>query len=90
MIYQRNLRVMAVELYKITNKLSPEFMWDLVGEIDTKYHTRLSYRLILMRMMKLSKQRSQTAVFIRQKQPRLVFNHSDHLDLRYGPSFQMN
>ena len=29
-------------MYKITNKWSPEFMWDMVKEINTKYHTRSS------------------------------------------------
>ena len=38
MIHQRNLKVLAVEM--ITYKLSPEFMLDMVEEIDTKYHTR--------------------------------------------------
>ena len=42
MIHQRNLRVLAVEMYKITYKLSHEFMWDMEEEIDTKYYTRYS------------------------------------------------
>ena len=42
MIHQRNLKFLAVEMYKITYKLSPEFMWDMVEEINTKYHTRSS------------------------------------------------
>ena len=42
MIHQRKLRVLALETYKITYKLSPEFMWDMVEEINTKYHTRSS------------------------------------------------
>ena len=28
-VHQRNLRVLAVEMYKLTKKLSPEFMWDI-------------------------------------------------------------
>ena len=42
MIHQRNLRALAVEMCKIPYKLSQEFMWDMVEEINTKYHTRLS------------------------------------------------
>ena len=33
---------MAVEMYKITYKFSPEFMLDMVEDINSKYHTRLS------------------------------------------------
>ena len=29
-------------MYEISHKLSPEFMWDLVEEINTKYQTRSS------------------------------------------------
>ena len=36
-VHQRNLRVLAVEIYKLTKKLSPEFMWDMVEEVNTKY-----------------------------------------------------
>ena len=32
-------------MYKISHKLSPEFMWDLVEEINTKYQTRSSYNI---------------------------------------------
>ena len=36
MIHQKNSRVLNVEMYNITHKLSPEFMWDMVEEINTK------------------------------------------------------
>ena len=39
-IHQKNLRVVAVEMYKISHNMSPIFMEDLVTDIDTKYHTR--------------------------------------------------
>ena len=42
-IHQRNLKVLATEMYKIAHGISPKFMHDLVEEIDTKYHTRSSY-----------------------------------------------
>ena len=32
-IHQRNLRELAIEMCKISQKLSPEFMWDLVEEV---------------------------------------------------------
>ena len=44
MIDRGNLKVQSVEIYNITYKLSLEFMWDMVKEINTKYHTR-QYRL---------------------------------------------
>ena len=46
-IYQKNLRVVAVEMYKISHNMSPIFMEDLVTEIHTKYHTRSSYKVEL-------------------------------------------
>ena len=42
-IHQRNLKVLAVEMYKISQGISPKFMNDLVEEFDTKYHTRSRY-----------------------------------------------
>ena len=42
-IHQRNLKVLAVEMYKISHGKSPKFMNNLVEEVDTKYHTRSSY-----------------------------------------------
>ena len=42
MIYQRNIRVLSVEMYKITYKLRPEFVKDMVEQINTKYHIRSS------------------------------------------------
>ena len=47
-IHQRNLRVMALEMYKITYKLSPEFMWDMVEEMNTKCHTRSYFNASLL------------------------------------------
>ena len=44
-IHQRILRVLAVEMYKISHKLSPKFMWDLVEEIKSKYQTMSSYNI---------------------------------------------
>ena len=44
-IHQRNLRVLAIEMYKISQGKSPEFMKNLVEEIDTKYCTRSSYNV---------------------------------------------
>ena len=35
-IQQQHLRVLAVEMYEISHKLSPEFMLDLAEEINTK------------------------------------------------------
>ena len=42
-IHQRNLKVLAVEMYKISQGISPKFINDLVKEFDTKYHTRSRY-----------------------------------------------
>ena len=42
-IHQRNLKVLATEMYKISCGISPRFMQDLVEESDTKYHTRSRY-----------------------------------------------
>ena len=41
--HQHNLKILAIEIYKISHKLPPEFTWYLVEEIDTKYHTGSSY-----------------------------------------------
>ena len=38
-IHQRNLKVLATEMYKISRGTSPRFMQDLVEDFDTKYHT---------------------------------------------------
>ena len=46
-IHQKNLRVVAVEMYKISHNMSPIFMEDLVTDIDTKYHTRSRYKVEL-------------------------------------------
>ena len=39
-IHQRNLRVLAIEMYKISNDLSPLFMKDIMTEICVPYNTR--------------------------------------------------
>ena len=83
-IHQRNLRVLAVEMYKISHKLSPEFMWDLVEEINTKYQTRSSYNSDIDENEKIECTKSQTTVFKGQIQLRLDFSHLEVLDLRYG------
>ena len=44
-VHHRNLRVLAIEMYKISHDLSPKFMKNLVEEIDTKYFTRSSYNV---------------------------------------------
>ena len=44
-VHHRNLRVLAIEMYKISHDQSPKFMKNLVEEIDTKYCTRSSYNV---------------------------------------------
>ena len=39
-IHQRNLRALAIEMYKISNGLSPTFMIEMMNEIDFSYNTR--------------------------------------------------
>ena len=39
-IHQRNLRALAIEMYKISNDLSPPFMKDMMTEICIPYNTR--------------------------------------------------
>jgi hypothetical protein len=50
-IHQRNLRVLAVEMYKISHKLSPEFIRDLVEEINTKQVNQWTPLLPLQRFV---------------------------------------
>ena len=38
--------MLAIEMYKISQDKSPEFMKKLVEEIDTKYCTRPSYNVV--------------------------------------------
>ena len=38
-IHQRNLRCLAIEMFKINNKLSTPFICDLIHESTSKYHT---------------------------------------------------
>ena len=38
-IHQRNLRCLAIEMFKINNKLSPPFICDLIQESTFRYHT---------------------------------------------------
>ena len=42
-VHKRNLKVLTVEIYKMSYGKSPKFMNDLVEEIDVKYHTRSRY-----------------------------------------------
>ena len=42
MIHQRNVRVLAIEMYEISNRLSPTFMVELMNELDNPYHARSS------------------------------------------------
>ena len=44
-VHHRNLRVLAIEMYKISHDQSPQFMKNLVEQIDTKYYTRSSYNV---------------------------------------------
>ena len=37
--YHRNLRVLAIEMYKVSHDQSLQFMKDIVEQIDTKYCT---------------------------------------------------
>ena len=46
-IHQRNLKVLALEMYKIAYEKLPNFMKDLVEKIDRNYHTRSSYEVEL-------------------------------------------
>ena len=39
-VYKRNLRTLAIEMYKISNNLSPLFMRDMMTEICVPYNTR--------------------------------------------------
>ena len=39
-MHQRNLNVLATEMYKIFHGIFPKFMTDLVEQFDTKYQTR--------------------------------------------------
>ena len=50
-IHQHNLRVLAIEMYEITNKVSQIFMWDMVEEMNTKFH-RSSCEINITRMIK--------------------------------------
>ena len=42
-IHQRNMKVLAVQIYQIYQGIFSKFMNDLVEEYHTKYHTRSSY-----------------------------------------------
>ena len=46
-IHQRNLRALAVEMYKIPNGLSPTFMFKIINELGI-LHRLVRLRLILM------------------------------------------
>ena len=44
-IHERNLGCVAIEMYKIKNKLSPPFICDLVQESNFNYHTRSHFSI---------------------------------------------
>ena len=44
-IHQRNLRALAIEMYKVSNKLSPSFMSDLFIEKNVLYICLLKFAL---------------------------------------------
>ena len=44
-IHQRNLRCLAIEMFKINNKLSPPFICDLIQESTCRYHTRSHFTI---------------------------------------------
>ena len=44
-VHDRNLRVLAIEICKISYDQSPIFIKNLVEEVDTKYFTRSSYNV---------------------------------------------
>ena len=46
-LHQKSLRVVAVEMCKISHNMLPIFMEELVTYIDTKYHTRSRYKVEL-------------------------------------------
>ena len=66
-IQRQNLRVLAIEIYKVTKKLYPKFILDLVEEIDTKYHTRSSCKIDINEYDEIKYTKSQITVFIRRK-----------------------
>ena len=41
-IHQCNLKALAIEIYKISNGLSPTFMVEMMDKIDIPYYTRSS------------------------------------------------
>ena len=45
-IHQRNLRILAIEMYKISNDLSPLFMKDLKTEICIPYNARSTTKVV--------------------------------------------
>ena len=85
MIHRQNLKALVVKMYKITYKWSPEFMWDMVEEINAKYHTRSSCNIDYNENNETVHTKKSNYRLKRQTQPRLDFNNSDRSDLRYGP-----
>ena len=51
------LRVLAIEMYRISNGLSPTFMVEMMNELDILYHTRS--RSILMEISQILKKTRQ-------------------------------
>ena len=44
-VHKRNLRALAIEMYKISNNLSPPFMRDMMTEICVPYNTRSTTKI---------------------------------------------
>ena len=44
-IHQRNLRTLAIEMYKISNDFSPIFIKDIVTESGIPYNTRSTAKM---------------------------------------------
>ena len=44
-VHKRNLRTLAIEMYKISNNLSPPFMRDMMTEICVPYNTRSTTKI---------------------------------------------
>ena len=44
-MHQQNLGCLAIEMFKINNKLSPPFICDLIQESTCRYHTRSHFTI---------------------------------------------
>ncbi len=45
MLYIRRIRIIATEIYKELNKLSPKYLQDMIEKSDCDYNLRASSRL---------------------------------------------